>query len=146
MKAKSSFPGSSVEAGIQTGVPGFRSEARRPLRSNGRSGVGRRTQPRCTHFPACDRLRCPTSPQAATHRASNCSVVSLQTKSCRVLRMGSVTPLQVVAVAEKGRGDSLVHEKEKGEQSVYIKVGKPHKVDFTTGTKVKQNEKSGHFN
>ena len=50
------------------------------------------------------------------------------------------------AVAEKGRGDSLVHEKEKGEQSVYIKVGKPHKVDFTTGTKVKQNEKSGHFN
>ena len=59
--------------------------------------------------------------------------------------MGSVTPLQVVAVAEKGRGDSLVHEKEKGEQSVYIKVGKPHKVDFTTGTKVKQNEKSGHF-
>ena len=110
MKAKSSFPGSSVEAGIQTGVPGFRSEARRPLRSNGRSGVGGRTQPRCTHFPACDRLRCPTSPQAATHRASNCSVVSLQTKSCRVLRMGSVTPLQVVAVAEKGRAPSNAGE------------------------------------
>ena len=104
------------------------------------------TQTRCTHFPAHDRLRCPASPQTATHRASNCSVVSVQTKPCRALRMGSVTPLQVVAVAEKGRGDRLVHEKEKGEQSVYIKVGKPHKADFTTGTKARQDEKNGHFN
>lgn len=41
--------------------------------------------------------------------------------------MGSVTPLQVVAVAEKGSGDSRVYEKEKGGQSVCIKAGKPHK-------------------
>ena len=41
VKAKSSFPGSSVEAGIQTGVPGFGREARRPLHSNGRSRGGR---------------------------------------------------------------------------------------------------------
>lgn len=97
-------------------------------------------------LPARDCLRCPASPQKAMPHASNCSVVSVQTKPCRALRMGSVTPLQVVAVAEKGRGDRLVHEKEKGEQSVYIKVGKPHKADFTTGTKARQDEKNGHFN
>lgn len=76
--------------------------------------------------------------------ATASGALPLPRKPCRVLRRGSVAPLQVVAVAEKGRGNSLVHEKEKGEQSVYIKVGKPHKVDFTTGTKQKckkQNRK-----
>ena len=72
------------------------------------------TQTRCTHFPAHDRLRCPASPQTVTHCASNCSVVSVQTKPCRALRMGSVTPLQVVAVAEKGRGTVLFTKKRKG--------------------------------
>ena len=84
-------------------------------------------------------------PSALTSQPATASgALPLPRKPCRVLRRGSVAPLQVVAVAEKGRGNSLVHEKEKGEQSVYIKVGKPHKVDFTTGTKQKckkQNRK-----
>ena len=56
-------------------------------------------------------------PSALTSQPATASgALPLPRKPCRVLRRGSVAPLQVVAVAEKGRGNSLVHEKEKGEQ------------------------------
>lgn len=112
------------------------------------TGVGQEQRPETpltdtggTHRPAA------LTSQPATASGAR----PLPRKPCRGLRRGSVAPLQVVAVAEKGRGNSLVHEKEKGEHSVYMKVGKPHKVDVTTGRKqkckkTKQKEKNGHFN
>ena len=107
---------------MQTRVPGFGSEAPRPL------GRRRRRRPSLTLGGHTDTLHSLFSPRLASGslplpRKPNSSpatalCLSAQAKSCRVVRMGSVTPLQVVAVAEKGSGDSRVYETRKGNRAL----------------------------